>query len=146
MIRTRVRPVLVPLLTVAAFALAGCGDPEATPTTEETAVQEPSPSDPPSTPSESPSPSITPGTGSVDVDTSVADLAERLDIDEDEVEVVAVEEVTWRDGSRGCATPGDMYTQALIDGSRITLRVDGTDYEYHAGGSRPPALCEKPTE
>jgi hypothetical protein len=77
---------------------------------------------------------------------SVEELASRLDIAEDDIEVVAVEEVTWRNGSRGCAEPGMMYTQALIDGSRITLRAGGRTYEYHSGGSRPPALCEKPTE
>ncbi len=63
-----------------------------------------------------------------------------------DIEVVSVEEVTWRDGSRGCAEPGMAYTQALIDGSRITLRVGTTTYEYHSGGSQPPSRCEKPTE
>ncbi len=87
-----------------------------------------------------------PGAGSDVVQEAVTDLAGSLDIDTDDVEVVAVEEVTWRDGSRGCAQRGVMYTQALIDGSRITLRVGDTTYEYHSGGSRPPALCERPTE
>jgi hypothetical protein len=92
---------------------------------------------PPSTPTPHP-------TGPVAI--AVADLAERLGIEPDDVEVVATEEVTWRDGSRGCATKGTMYTQSLIDGSRITLRVDGTTYEYHSGGSGPPFLCERPTQ
>jgi hypothetical protein len=26
------------------------------------------------------------------------------------------------------------------------LRAGGRTYEYHSGGSQPPALCEKPTE
>lgn len=59
---------------------------------------------------------------------------------------MAVEEVTWRDGSRGCAQPGMSYTQALVDGSRITLRASGRTYEYHSGGRQPPSRCEKPTE
>lgn len=91
-------------------------------------------------------PSPVPGAGSPAARQSVADLAASLGVDPTEVEVVAVEEVTWRDGSRGCAERGVVYTQALIDGSRITLRVDGTTYEYHAGGAQPPALCERPTE
>jgi hypothetical protein len=77
---------------------------------------------------------------------AVADLATRLDLDTASIEVVADEAVTWRDGSLGCAKPGYSYTQALVDGSRITLRANGTDYEYHSGGSRPPFLCEKPTQ
>ena len=56
-----------------------------------------------------------------------------------------MQEVTWRDGSLGCAKPDLLYTQALVDGSRITLRVAGTTYEYHSGGSRP-FLCKNPTE
>ncbi len=88
----------------------------------------------------------TPPAPSGDVGQAVADLAERLGVQPDDVEVVSTEDVTWRNGSRGCAEPGTMYTQVLIDGSRITLGVDGTTYEYHSGGSRPPTLCEKPTQ
>lgn len=74
------------------------------------------------------------------------DLATRLEVDAASIEVVSQEEVTWRDGSLGCAKKGLMYTQALVDGSRIILRADGTDYEYHSGGSKPPFWCEKPTQ
>ncbi len=89
--------------------------------------------------SPSPSPEVTPttpppGADSVAARKSVADLATSLEVDPTAVEVVSVEEVTWRNGSRGCAEPGMAYTQALIDGSRITLRVDGRTYEYHSGG------------
>lgn len=118
------------------LALAGCADESAPPIPEESGVNE--------TPSDTGSPA--PGAGSADVRRSVADLARTLDVDPSEVEVVAVEEVTWRDGSRGCAQPGMTYTQALIDGSRITLRAGARTYEYHSGGTRPPARCEKPTE
>lgn len=90
------------------------------------------------------SPSSSPPAGSVAA--AVADLAGVLGVDATEVEVVAVDEVTWRDGSRGCAQPGTSYTQALVDGSRISLRVGTTTYEYHSGGSQPPSRCEKPTE
>jgi hypothetical protein len=125
-------------LAVAAcgLALAGCADDDSPGRPEETVVEE--------TPTGSTTP--IPGSGSPNVQAAVEDLAAALDMDPTEVEVVAVEEVTWRDGSRGCAQPGTMYTQALIEGSRITLRVAGTDYEYHSGGSRPPSLCEHPTE
>lgn len=80
------------------------------------------------------------------VEQSVADLATTLGVDPSEVEVVEVEAVTWRNGSRGCAQPGMAYTMALVEGSRITLRAGGRTYEYHSGGSRPPVRCEQPTE
>lgn len=123
-------------LALASLALLGaCGGATEQPRAEETTVD----------PSPSPSSSASPApTGAVRA--SVADLAATLEVDPAEVEVLSVEEVTWRNGSRGCAKPGDMYTQALIDGSRITLRAGGRTYEYHSGGSRPPALCEEPTE
>ena len=123
-------------LAVAAcsLALAGCAGETSPGRPEETVVEE------------TPSDSTSPNPGSPAVQASVEDLAAALGVDPAEVEVVAVEEVTWRNGSRGCAQPGTMYTQALIDGSRITLRVAGTDYEYHSGGARPPSLCEHPSE
>jgi hypothetical protein len=77
---------------------------------------------------------------------AVSDLAGTLGVDEASVEVMSEEEVTWRDGSLGCAQKGMSYTQALVEGTRIVLRVDGTDYEYHASGTRPPFHCPRPTQ
>lgn len=76
---------------------------------------------------------------------AVADLATRLDVEASSIEVVSDEAVTWSDGSLGCAKPGTMYTQALVEGARIVLRVDGADYEYHSSGDSEPFWCEKPT-
>ncbi len=77
---------------------------------------------------------------------AVAELARRLHVAEDAIAVERVEEVTWNDGSLGCAEAGTMYTQALVAGSRITLSVGDRTYEYHAGGGRAPFLCEEPTQ
>ncbi|WP_416954926.1 hypothetical protein ACNKF0_22385 [Nocardioides sp. T5] len=131
------------LLLAACTLLVACGAPDRSPSTEETAV-DPSPSSSPPSPSPSSGPSG--GAARPDVVQAVDDLAAALGVDAGDVEVVSVEEVTWRDGSRGCAQPGMAYTQALVDGSRITLRAGGRTYEYHAGGSQPPARCDKPTE
>jgi hypothetical protein len=76
---------------------------------------------------------------------AVADLAQRLGVSEDDVRVVSMEEVTWRDGSLGCAQEGMMYTHALVNGSRIVLDVDAREYEYHQGQGRV-FWCEKPTQ
>lgn len=78
------------------------------------------------------------------VDQARRDLAERLSVAGDEVEVVEVEEVTWRDTSLGCPRPGMAYAQRLVNGSRIVLRANGKDYHYHAGGGRAPFYCEDP--
>ena len=70
-----------------------------------------------------------------------ADLAARLGIDVAQVTVVSSTETTWSDGSLGCPQPGMHYTQALIDGTRTILEANGTRYDYHSGGARPPFLC-----
>lgn len=80
------------------------------------------------------------------VQQAVDDLVRRLDVPAADIELVAVEEVTWRDGSLGCAQPDMSYTQALVEGSRITLRAGDRTYEYHSGGSGVPSLCEDPTQ
>jgi hypothetical protein len=83
---------------------------------------------------------------STDVETATADLASRLEVDSADIEVISVEEVTWRDGSLGCPEPGMFYTQALVDGTRIVLGAGGRSYHYHAGGNRTPFLCEHPRD
>ena len=71
------------------------------------------------------------------------ELAARLGVDVDGIEVTAYETVTWSDGSLGCPQPGMMYTQALVDGYLIQLRVDGQTYNYHGANGRDPFLCVK---
>ncbi|MCJ7659110.1 MAG: hypothetical protein MUO67_08170, partial [Anaerolineales bacterium] len=74
------------------------------------------------------------------------DLAERLGIPTTEIELLKIEEVTWRDGSLGCPQPGMLYTQALVNGSLIQLMHKDTVYQYHSGKGGPPFLCENPTQ
>jgi hypothetical protein len=131
---------VVPLLAVLALAACGGSGDDAQderPAEEETVTEG-------TTPSSSPSP--TPGAGTPQARRAVADLADRLGVAEDEVVVTSVEAVTWNDGSLGCAKKGRAYTQALVEGSRITLEVGGRSYEYHAAGQRAPFYCERPTQ
>lgn len=77
------------------------------------------------------------------VASAITDLAQRLSIDEREITLVSFENVTWRDGSLGCPQPGMMYTQALVDGTRIVLSANNLQFNYHTGGNRGPFLCER---
>ena len=77
---------------------------------------------------------------------AITDLTERLDVAAEDVTVVSVEEVTWNDGSLGCAKPDMLYTQATVDGTRITLKVGDKEFAYHSGGGAAPAYCKKPTQ
>ncbi len=73
--------------------------------------------------------------------TAIDDLADRTGADPDGIEVVSAQNVTWRDGSLGCPEPGGMYTQALVDGYRIELEVDGETFHYHGADGEPPFHC-----
>jgi hypothetical protein len=57
--------------------------------------------------------------------------------------------VTWSDGSLGCPKPGMLYTQALVPGYRVKLKVGSEVWDYHAserGGVVlcPPGLAREP--
>jgi len=70
-----------------------------------------------------------------------ADLAQRLSVAADQIEVVKVEAVMWRDGSLGCPKPGMNYTQATVPGFQIILSTGGQEYDYHADQDKV-FLCE----
>jgi hypothetical protein len=74
------------------------------------------------------------------------DLAGRLGVEANQIELVSAEAVIWPDGSLGCPQPGVAYTQVQQDGLRIVLQVGDKTYSYHSGGVRPPFLCEEPGE
>lgn len=73
-----------------------------------------------------------------------ADLAAKLEIATDDVEVVSTRRVTWRDASCGCPKEGYMYAQMLTDGALILLRAGDEEYRYHSNMAGPPFHCEKP--
>lgn len=73
-------------------------------------------------------------------DAIVADLAARGV--EGEPVLVWSEAVTWPNGALGCPKPGMSYTQALVDGMRVVVTVDGTTYDYRFGRGNAPRLCE----
>ena len=48
---------------------------------------------------------------------------------------------TWTDGSLGCPTPGQMYTQALVEGWQAVIRAGSTVYDYRGAGVKTFKLC-----
>lgn len=94
----------------------------------------------------------TPVTGEADpslVASIKQDLIGRTGAAESDINVVRSEEVIWNDGSLGCPVPGEMYTQALVNGFWVVLEHGGTEYDYRAndrgffrlceGGAQPPS-------
>lgn len=70
------------------------------------------------------------------------DLAQRLSIKGDSIEVIKAESVQWPDASLGCPKPGMMYAQMVTPGYQIILSVGGEEYDYH-GSALEVFLCEE---
>ena len=88
---------------------------------------------------------IEPGLQSL-IDSATADLAKRLSISSDMIEVVSARSIVWPDRSLGCPQPGMGYLQVQADGFRIELRVNDQVYAYHGGEGRGPFLCDNPAK
>jgi hypothetical protein len=69
------------------------------------------------------------------------DLAERIGVDLDEVEVTRSEAVDWPDAALGCPEPGTSSAQVITPGYRIELRTEGREYRYHSRGTEHFVLC-----
>jgi hypothetical protein len=80
------------------------------------------------------------------IDLAVADLAARLQREPSAIVTRSAVLIVWPDASLGCPKPGMQYAQVQTDGSQIVLEVDGVAYDYHAGGSTTPFLCEPTTK
>jgi len=127
------------------LVLAACGAPTSSDATTSTTLPEEA------TTVDSVSPDSTEAKGTdpglqTPIESAVVDLADRLGVDQAEVEVVAAYLVTWSDSSLGCPHPDMSYAQVLTDGAVIELGVGETVYNYHMGGSTyTPFLCEEPS-
>ena len=79
------------------------------------------------------------------VDGAREDLAQRLSMEADSIQVVRAERVRWRDSSAGCPQPDRVYMQVLTDGSRVILSAGDREYRYHQVGNAAPFWCESPS-
>lgn len=59
-------------------------------------------------------------------------LATNLGLDVDDVEIVSVQRVEWRDSSLGCPRPGQNYLMVITPGYRIILEANGDQHEFHS--------------
>lgn len=64
------------------------------------------------------------------------DLAQRLKIAEDQIEIVSVQKMEMPIGSLGCGETEGRQNQGLIVGEEIVLQAQGQEYTYHFDGSR----------
>lgn len=74
------------------------------------------------------------------------DVEAEFGVARDDIQVLVAEWVTFSDGSLGCPRPGEMYTQALVEGYRIVVEVDGRELTYHGAEGDDPFRCDDPQD
>jgi len=77
------------------------------------------------------------------VQAAIEDLATRLSLPSEQVEVAEARTVAWPDASLGDPQPEMAYAQVPVEGLLIRLRMGRDLYFYHSGGNVPPFLCEQ---
>jgi hypothetical protein len=78
------------------------------------------------------------------IDPIVADAAAGGGVDPSAVKIVTAETRTYGDSSLGCPRPGEMYTQAVVDGYQVVVEVNGTQLDYRGSGPGRFRVCENP--
>jgi hypothetical protein len=68
-------------------------------------------------------------------------LARRLDITPEEIQLVKLEAVEWPDASLGCPQSGMTYAQGVTPGFWVILEVEGERYAYHTDNLRKVVNC-----
>jgi len=83
------------------------------------------------------------GEGPVDAQAAAAAIGALLGLPASSVRVIHLEPRTWPDGCLGLAEPGQVCTQALIDGWLAIARLpDGAEVRFRGGAGR--VIAERP--
>ena len=72
----------------------------------------------------------------------IDDLSRRLGEPVVDPTVLSAVARTWNDGSLGCPQPGQLYTQALVEGFQVVIEVNGEQFDYRVGRGADIRLCE----
>jgi len=54
-----------------------------------------------------------------------------------------IEAVTWPDGSLGCGRPGDVNTQRIVEGYRLSFTAGDRRYVFHASAAGQVIPCDR---
>lgn len=87
-----------------------------------------------------PSP-IAPGSQTL-IDRIKQDLAGRLAIPVEDIDLLEMSEVEWSDSSLDCPQPDMSYLQVITPGYRIILQANDTPYEYHSNRDSYFVYCD----
>lgn len=70
-------------------------------------------------------------------------LAQRLSIAVDQIVLLEIKPVVWRDAGLGCPKPGVDYIQVETPGYTILLEADGNTYRYHTDDTKRFVQCNR---
>ena len=71
------------------------------------------------------------------------DLAQRLGVAAEQVNILSAVAAQWRDSSLGCPKQGVAYLTVIVPGYLIKLEANGLTYEYHSGRNQI-VTCDNP--
>ena len=72
----------------------------------------------------------------------ISQAAREHELEESQLSAVVASQVTWSDGSLNCPQPGQVYTQALVDGLWVVLTDGSRIFDYRAGGDGAFRSCQ----
>lgn len=67
-------------------------------------------------------------------------LSSTLNLPAGQISLVSTEAVIWSDGCLGVQRPGEMCTQALVEGFKIVFEADGEEYVIHTNQTGSAAV------
>ena len=69
------------------------------------------------------------------LDNIISELSTKENFDREAISIIRAESVIWPDGSLGCPKPGEMYTQATVQGYWVELQSAGKKFDYRASST-----------
>lgn len=148
MITMKSRTMAVIACFLALWVLAGCVGIEPTATAVGGGTQQATPTRIIASGQQAPTPEEKKVSVLPQADTAIAaaraDLAKRLGVAAETIEVAVVTKTDWSDTSLGCPQPGYMYAQVITPGYKIILKAQDKEYEYHTDDQGSSVvLCQK---
>lgn len=137
------KPFVYLIMSVGLMLITACGSAAAP---VELNAENPLPSTPmPTNTPESSSSSPATGTPSPAeqkmIDLSRERLSQKLNISVDQIIVISIKKMIWRDASLGCPKPGIDYMRVETPGYSIMLDAGGKTYNYHTDENKRAILC-----
>jgi hypothetical protein len=84
-----------------------------------------------------------PPSAEASVRAAISDMAAKLGVAPEAVQVVSISQVDWSDTSLGCPQPGMFYAQIIVEGYKIMLSAGSQQVEYHGDQRGRVVTCSK---